>query len=128
MQFSKLSESQRLALLEPPHGKIQIVLDTDTYNEIDDQFAVVYALLSPEKIEVEAIYAAPFAGRNAPGGPGEGMEKSYEEILRLLNLMGREAEGFVFKGSVAWLSAPDQPVASPAVDDLIARTRQERES
>ncbi|MBE0698068.1 MAG: nucleoside hydrolase, partial [Anaerolineaceae bacterium] len=37
-----------------------MVLDTDTYNEIDDQFAVVYALLSPEQLQVEALYAAPF--------------------------------------------------------------------
>jgi hypothetical protein len=74
MLFSKLSESQRLALLEPPQAKIRLVLDTDTYNEIDDQFAVVYALLSPEKLAVEAIYAAPFEGHKAPGGPGECME------------------------------------------------------
>lgn len=128
MQFSKLSEVQRLAMLEPPQGKIHMVLDTDTFNEIDDQFAVVYALLSPEKLAVEAIYAAPFAGRNAPSGPGEGMEKSYEEILRLLDRLGRDPGGFVFKGSTAWLPAADQPVASPAVDDLISRARQPRET
>lgn len=128
MLISKLNEAQRLALLEPPAGKIRMVLDTDTYNEIDDQFAVVYVLLSPEKFEVEAIYAAPFAGHKAPGGPGEGMQKSYEEILRLLKHLGRSPEGFVFKGSTTWLSAPDRPVQSPAVTDLIARARQERDT
>ena len=128
MQFSKLSEVQRLTLLEPPQGKIHMVLDTDTFNEIDDQFAVAYSLLSPEKLVVEAIYAAPFAGRNAPSGPAEGMEKSYEEILRLLELIGRDPAGFVLKGSTAWLPGPDQPVASPAADDLIARARQERDT
>jgi inosine-uridine nucleoside N-ribohydrolase len=128
MLFSKLSESQRVALLEPPQGKIQLVLDTDTYNEIDDQFAVVYALLSPEKLAVEAIYAAPFEGHKAPGGPGEGMEKSYAEILRLLKLLGRSPEGFVFKGSTAWLPGLDQPVISPAAADLIARARAARDT
>src|SRR5689334_15253182 len=128
MFLSKLSEAERVARLEPPAGKVQIVLDTDTFNEIDDQFAVAYALLSPERIGLEAIYAAPFAGRHAPNGPGEGMEKSYDEILRLLDLMGRSAENFVFKGSTAWLSAPDQPVPSPAADDLVARARQQRET
>jgi hypothetical protein len=34
-----------------------MVLDTDTYNEIDDQFAVTYGLLSPERLSVEALYA-----------------------------------------------------------------------
>ncbi|MFC1725309.1 hypothetical protein ACFL4T_06755 [candidate division KSB1 bacterium] len=45
---------------EPPAGRVRMVLDTDTYNEIDDQFAVVYSLISPERLNVEAIYAAPF--------------------------------------------------------------------
>jgi len=39
---------------------IRMILDTDTYNEVDDQFALVYALLSPEAVKVEAIHAAPF--------------------------------------------------------------------
>lgn len=128
MFLSKLSEAERVARLEPPSGKVQIVLDTDTFNEIDDQFAVVYALLSPERIEVEAIYAAPFAGRHAPSGPAEGMQKSYDEIVRLLGLMDRPHENFVFRGSPAWLTAPDQPVPSQAADDLIARARQPRET
>lgn len=37
-----------------------MVLDTDTYNEIDDQFALAYALLSGDRVDVEAIYAAPY--------------------------------------------------------------------
>jgi len=31
-----LSEATRLKLLAPPVGKVRVVLDTDTYNEIDD--------------------------------------------------------------------------------------------
>ena len=60
MNFPTLSESKRLDMLQPPTGKVRMVLDTDTYNEIDDQFAVVHALLSPEHLNVEAIYAVPF--------------------------------------------------------------------
>ena len=44
--------------------------------------AVVYALLSPEQLEVEAIYAAPFFNDRS-SGPEDGMEKSYEEILKI---------------------------------------------
>ena len=43
----------------------------------------VYALLCPEKLNVEAVYAALFTNDRSTG-PGDGMEKSYEEILRLL--------------------------------------------
>ena len=40
-----MTPAQRLALPEPPTDRVRLALDTDTYNEIDDQFALVYALL-----------------------------------------------------------------------------------
>src|SRR6476620_321539 len=99
-----------------------MVMDTDTYNEIDDQFALVYALLSPERITCEAIYAAPFHNQRS-SGPEDGMLRSYEEISRVLDRLGRAPEGLVYKGATAWLPAIDQPVPSAAVDDLITRER-----
>ena len=38
MEFPKLDEALRLERLKPPTGRVRMVLDTDTYNEIDDQF------------------------------------------------------------------------------------------
>ena len=55
-----LNDSERLQMLAPPDGVVRAVLDTDTFNEIDDQFALVQALLSPDRIRLEATYAAPF--------------------------------------------------------------------
>jgi len=49
---------QRLAL---PDGPVRLLIDTDTANEIDDQYALAWALLSPEKMKVEAITAEPFS-------------------------------------------------------------------
>ena len=46
--------------LTTPKGKIDIVLDTDAYNEIDDQFAISYMLKSTQKFCVKGICAAPF--------------------------------------------------------------------
>lgn len=126
MTFPQLDEPVRLGRLEPPTGKVSLVLDTDTYNEIDDQFAVVYSLLSPDRVTVEALYAAPFHNSRSQG-PGDGMEKSYEEILRLLARLDRAPEGFVFRGSTSYLPAPEEPVHSPAVDDLIQRAMEDRE-
>ncbi len=60
MNFPVLKQEKLMRRLNHPKGKVRIVLDTDTFNEIDDQFAVVYAMQSPEKIKVEAFYAAPF--------------------------------------------------------------------
>ena len=118
--YPELEESFRLKQLKPPTGIVRMVLDTDTYNEVDDQFALAYALLSPEKIALEAVYAAPFENSRSKSA-GDGMEKSYEEILRLLNFMGRSADGFAFKGSGSYLMDISKPVESDAAKDLIKR-------
>ncbi len=115
MRFPELSDTWRLERLTPPTGPVDIVLDTDTYNEVDDQFAVTYALLSPEKIRVHALYAAPFYN-NRSSGPADGMERSYQEILRLLERLDRPAEGLAFRGSSRYLGAPDNPMADQAAN------------
>jgi inosine-uridine nucleoside N-ribohydrolase len=97
-----------------------MVLDTDTFNEIDDQFALVYALLSQQRLDIEAIYAAPFHNEKSEG-PGDGMKKSYDEICRLLARLGRSPERFAFRGSAQWLASADEPVLSDAVVDLVSR-------
>jgi len=125
MTFPTLATSALLARLEPPTDPITMVLDTDTYNEIDDQFVLAYALLSLERITVEAIYAAPFHNERS-SGPADGMRKSYDEILRLLARLDRAHDGFVFPGATTWLPAAGQAVTSPAVEDLIARARTDR--
>ena len=125
MDFPRLSERTRLALLEPPARKVNMILDTDTYNEIDDQFALVYALLSTDRVAVEAVYAAPFHNERS-GGPEDGMRKSYDEILRVLDRVGQPHRPPVFTGSTTWLTGPEQPVRSPAADDLIERAMMER--
>ena len=120
MNFPTLPEATRLARLEPPTSKVRMVLDTDTYNEIDDQFAVVYALLSPEHMALEALYAAPFHNRRSTG-PQHGMEQSYEEILRLLDKLGVAADNLVYRGSTGFLTDYEQPYRSPAALDLVQR-------
>ena len=101
-----------------PEGRVDAVLDTDTYNEIDDQYALSYLFCCGEKINVKAVYAAPFFNQKA-SGPKDGMEKSYEEILRLLPLLGREDfGGNVYRGSGAYLPDEATPVISDAASHL----------
>lgn len=103
------------------HTKLpRVVLDTDTYNEVDDQFALAHLMLAPEKVNVEAVYAAPFHNERS-NGPEDGMERSYEEIQRVLELLSRRPSAGVFKGSRSYMSAADVPVESPAAADLIDR-------
>lgn len=120
MSLPIIQESIRLSRLLPPKEKVRVVIDTDTYNEIDDQFAIVHALLSPEKLSVEALYAAPFFNLRSEN-PGKGMNLSYEEILRLLDRMGIESGDLAHLGSEGFLIDSDHPYQSDAVDDLIER-------
>ncbi|MCA9913692.1 MAG: nucleoside hydrolase [Anaerolineae bacterium] len=120
--FPILSDLKRLQRLQPRSGKLRMVLDTDTYNEVDDQFALVHALLSPDRLKVEAIYAAPFHNSRS-SSPEDGMERSYEEILRLLSLLNQQDEGRVFKGATRYLNHA-QLEKSDAVEDLINRAMQ----
>ena len=118
--WEKLPDDEIIRRLTPREGKIDMVLDTDTFNEVDDQFALAYCLLSPERLNVQAVYAAPFYNDRSTG-PEDGMEKSYGEIVRLLGKMGRAPEGLVYKGSRAYLPEANTPVDSPAARDLVAR-------
>lgn len=125
-----MGNSNILDFLKPATGQISMVLDTDAYNEIDDQFALVYALLSKDKIKLEAVYAAPFYADNSINdrsvNPEDGMEKSYNEIVRILGLMTQIDKIPVFKGSTNFLKTNNEPVDSDAVEDLIDRAMQKR--
>lgn len=111
---------RRLELSSTAGRILDIVLDTDTYNEVDDQFALCYSLLSPERLRVNAVYAAPFFNDRS-SSPCEGMELSYGEILRLLSKLRRPPENFVFKGSRGYLESASAPQDSPAARDLVER-------
>jgi len=115
-----LALSQRLKMLECPIGPVDLVIDTDAYNEIDDQFAISYALKATEKLNLKALYAAPFLNQRS-ASPADGMEKSYQEILKLLDLCGKSAD--TFRGSDAYLPDEMTPVESPAARDLIRRAQ-----
>ena len=107
-----------LKKLKRPEGKADVVLDTDAYAEIDDQFALSYLLSYKERLCVKAIYAAPFSNRFTQSIQ-EGMEKSYAEILNILSLTGdKELKKSVFKGSTRHLPDERTPVISSAAENL----------
>ena len=105
-------------MMKQPKYPMDVVLDTDTYNEIDDQFAIAYLLRSKPQLRTLAIYAAPFSNALA-ATPEEGMEKSYDEILKVLELCGEKVE--VYRGSKTYLPDEQTPVDSPAARDLVVK-------
>ena len=113
-----LTPEQRLSMLEPPTGPVDLIIDSDTYNEVDDQFAIAYALLQPERINVKALYAAPFLNQNSTS-PEDGMLKSVQEMHKLLGMLNMDRE--VYAGSRQYLPDEQTPVLSPAAQDLARR-------
>lgn len=111
-----LTTEQRLHMLETPQSLVDLVIDTDAYNEIDDQFAISYALCAPDRVRLLALCAAPFKNERSTG-PADGMEKSYQEILRLLKLAEKNVP--VYRGSTAYLPDEKTPVVSDAAEALV---------
>ena len=97
--YSKIS---KLYKKDKNKEKINVILDTDTYNECDDQFALSYMLLSQDKFNIEAITVAPYHHDNDISIE-EGQEKSYQEILKICNWLNFDTKNKVFKGSNGYI-------------------------
>ena len=97
--YSKISQ---LYKKDENEEKIDVILDTDTYNECDDQFALSYMLLSQDKFNIEAITVAPYHHDNDISIE-EGQEKSYQEILKICNWLNFDTKNKVFKGSNGYI-------------------------
>jgi len=104
-----------------------VILDTDTYNEIDDQFALSWAVIeNGKRLNLLSVNAAPFFNSRSTG-PNDGMIKSYNEIFNLMNLI--DASGFdlkapassipVYKGSESYLKSKTEPVISDAAKNIV---------
>ncbi len=59
-EFPGVTDARRMAMFADRPGPARVLIDTDAANEIDDQFAIAWAMLSPDRMDVEAIVAAPY--------------------------------------------------------------------
>ena len=79
--------------------KFNVILDTDTYNECDDQFALAYMIKNQEIFNIEAITVAPYSHKERSETVISGREKSYNEILKICNWLNFDTTNKVFKGA-----------------------------
>ncbi len=79
--------------------RINVILDTDTYNECDDQFALAYMIKSQDIFNIEAITVAPYSYKERNETVTSGREKSYNEILKICNWLNFDTTDKVFKGA-----------------------------
>ena len=128
-----LADEQRFKLMSvPTECPVPIVIDCDAGNEIDDQFAIAWSLLRADRLDLQAIYAAPYTNAffaNQDGQPTrvaaarDGMLRSYHEIQHVLSLLTPRSSPPVFQGANDYLKDCTAPVNNPAVADLIERAR-----
>ncbi len=91
------SSSEFLTATTVPAGAVDIVIDSDTGNETDDQFALVYALCHPERFRIRALCAAPFCHERVLS-LAEGRFQSYWEMRRILHYFP-ECDAPVWEGA-----------------------------
>lgn len=123
-----MDSAQLIKNLSVPDGIVDAVIDTDAGNEIDDQFALTYLLNSTDKINLKAIYAAPFYStvyECKSNNPKDGMYKSYDEILKILDYTdNKEYSNVVFHGAGKYMDSESVPVESDASRDLVRRAKE----
>ena len=164
-KFPKLSNEQLLLNLSNPIGKNKLIIDTDTANEIDDQFALAWALLSEDKIDLLGVTAEPYSFQHHQeelleayniinenediskdkinlvnnyrdwvnglidtnkhpndiyfDSPEEGVEKSYQEIIKIFDKLNMPYEGKVFRGSYQYFSSFDEPLITESSNFIV---------
>lgn len=96
--------------------KVNIILDTDMYNECDDQFALSYLLKSQERFNIEAITVAPYHHDNNIS-IFEGTNKSYDEVIKICNWLNFDWTNKVFKGATDYIDGYNEE--NEAVNKII---------
>lgn len=101
-------------------SKKKVILDTDMYNEIDDQFSLTYLMKSLDVFDLEAITIAPFSksGYANTITIEDGTEKSYEVTLNILDMLNKsEYKDIVYKGATKYFK--DSKKSNEAVEKII---------
>lgn len=97
----------------------RVILDCDTANEIDDQFAIAHALGSPQ-LNVLGIVSV----QNTVIHGSDSVTRYVEEATRVAAACGR-ADLPCLAGASHPMEAPDQAVPSEGLDFIIEMARQE---
>lgn len=106
---------ERMGMRLPLHKQIRVIISSDVANEADDQYAIVHQLLTP-MFDVRGIIAAHFESK-APGTETT-MEKSYQELQKLMDAIGME-DVHALHGCTAPLKSDGDAPASEGVEFLI---------
>jgi len=119
-----MDDAARLRLLAPPAWLVSMVLDTDTANEIDDHFAVAWALLAADRLHLEAIYAAPLPQQSFQ----RPRRRHAQSLAQIRNYSSWPLAAMCPPWPVltGWLDGAASAAESPAAADLVRRANEHR--
>lgn len=102
------------------HKQVRVIISADAKNEADDDFAIAHAVLTPT-MRVKGLIAAHYS-RTAPLLKRDGtnsMMESYDELKRLMKVMGK-TDIPIYRGATGALTAAgDKPALSEGAQALI---------
>lgn len=101
----------------PESKKIRVILDTDLKNEVDDQFAMVHALLT-HSFEIKGIIPAHFGEGKSPTS----QQDSYREGMLILEKMGMTGKIRMENGAERAMADEKTPMDSPGARLIIEET------
>lgn len=108
----------------PENKKYRVIVHTDCKNEADDQFALAHHLMTPKFI-VKGIIAGHFDINAREYGKGNTATASYNEINKVLELMGIAGEYPVLLGAQSALPDMETPVDSQGARFIIEEAMKE---
>lgn len=103
------AQPRKKAAAPAPVSKMRVLLDTDAFNEIDDQFFIAYSFFE-KRLEIEGVAAAHYRWENGS------VDESYHEILRVLRIMGVKPKIPIVRGADKGMPDHQSPLASSATD------------
>ncbi len=98
-------------------GAQRVVLDCDTANEVDDQFAIAHALGLPEALDVRGVVSVHNTTAHGPGS----RDIYQEEAERVVSLRGAKVP--CIPGAERPMEDRRTPVGSAGLDFLIEEAR-----
>jgi purine nucleosidase len=102
----------------PTTGELRVIIDTDTANEVDDQWAIALALGFPERLKIEGFVAAHYGQR----GGAKGIAKSRASLETTLAAAGMTGK-FTLKNGSDPIVYRDRLAESEGVDFIIEKAR-----
>ncbi len=105
-----------------PGTVIDVIIDTDLYNEIDDYYAVAMLFGHQERFHIKGVTVAPFFNHRAQSVE-DSIDKSSAVLRQLLELMGEQAYDKVYRGGDSFLPDEKIPVPSAAADYMVECSR-----